>query len=174
MCMPIEAYIVESIPAPMDAVFETMILFALLPAAAEGGVELDEGEGFVLLRGDESELRVEEVGVVGEDFEVAGGSALIADAGEARGVLRGGDELLLLDAGVAGLLGGDERVGDVAEGAEDGLLIVEDQLLFLRLGELKLAAESAACEEGLGDGAGAENDAEEIGEVCTSGSSLAR
>ena len=42
----------------------------------------------------------------------------------------------------------------------------------MRLGELELAAEPAACEEGLGDGAGAENDAEEIGEVCASGSSL--
>ena len=113
----------------------------LLPAAAEGRVELDEGEGFVLLRGDEIELRGEEVGVGGEDLEVAGGSALVTDAGEARGVLCGGDELLLLFASVAGFLGGDERVGDVAEGAEDGLLIVEDQLFFLRLGELELAAE---------------------------------
>ena len=68
---------------------------------------------------------------------------------------RGGYELFLLDAGVAGFLGGDEGVGDVAEGAEDGLLVVEDELVFLVLGELELAAELAAFEDGLGDGAGA-------------------
>lgn len=144
-----------------------------MPAAAEGAVELDHGELFVLLCGNEVELGVEEVRVGGEDFEVAGGSALVADAGEAGGIGRGGDEFLLGFASLARFLLSYESVGDVAEGAEDGALVVEDHLLLLGLGELELAAEPATFEEGLGDGAGADHGAEEVGKVCTTGSGFA-
>ena len=58
----------------------------------------------------EVELGGVEVGVGGEDLEVGGGAALVADAGEAGGVLRGFDEFLLLDAGGALLVYGDEGV----------------------------------------------------------------
>ena len=63
-----------------------------------------------MLGADEVELGGEEIGVCGEDFEVGGGAALVADAGEAGGVLGGGDELGLFFAGGALFLDGDEGV----------------------------------------------------------------
>ncbi len=125
----------------------------LLPAAAQGAVELDEGEGFVLLGADQVELGGEEVGVCGEDFEVGGSAALVANASEAGRVLGGGDEFGLFFAGGALFLDSDEGVGNVVERGDDGFLVVEDHLLLLAFGELELAAEAAAGEEGLRESA---------------------
>ncbi len=53
----------------------------LLPAPSQCAVELDQGEGFPLLRGYQVKLCREEVGVVGEYLEVGRRSTLIAEAG---------------------------------------------------------------------------------------------
>ena len=52
-----------------------------MPAAAEGLVELDHGEEFVELGLGEIEAGGEIIGFVGEDFEIAGGAAVVAKAG---------------------------------------------------------------------------------------------
>jgi hypothetical protein len=53
----------------------------LLPAPSQCTVELDQGEGFALLRGYQVQLRRVEVGVVREDLEVCRRSTLVAEAG---------------------------------------------------------------------------------------------
>ena len=121
----------------------------LLPAAAKGAIELDEGKGFALLSGCQVELGGEEVGVGGEDLKVGCGSALIAEACQTGCILGGGDQLLLLLAVGALLIQSDKGVGNVAEGSSDGLLVVEDHLLLSFFGEVKMAVKLAALKDWL-------------------------
>ena len=59
----------------------------LLPAAAEGLIDLYEGEEFVEAGLRQAKFRGEVVCLVGEHFEVACGAALVALTGKLRGVL---------------------------------------------------------------------------------------
>ena len=68
----------------------------MLPAAAEGFVELDESEKFVGLGLREIEFGGEIVGFVGEDFEVAGHPTGITNVGKTRGIFGGSGEKFLL------------------------------------------------------------------------------
>src|ERR1700734_2785827 len=74
----------------------------LLPASAEGCVELYERSGLLLLRLDEEQLGIVEGGVRGEDFEVAGVSACITQPGETNGIRGRGDLSELLFAVLPG------------------------------------------------------------------------
>ena len=59
----------------------------LLPAAAEGLINLYQREEFVEPGLRQAEFCGEIVGFIGEDFEVAGGATLVALAGKLRGIL---------------------------------------------------------------------------------------
>ena len=121
----------------------------LLPAAAEGLVDLDESEQFVGLGLGKIEFGGEVVGFVGENLEVAGYPAFIANVGKARGIFGGGSEKFLLLPKFEILAIRDESIGNVAEGLLDGLLIAEDSLLLLGLGESDTGANSSGGEDGL-------------------------
>src|SRR5262249_7287987 len=70
---------------------------------------------------------------------------------QARGILRGARDLLLLHAELLALLIRNERIGDVAEGLLDGLLIEKRSFLLPRLGETDAAADAAAFKHRLCD-----------------------
>src|SRR5580704_18073284 len=107
----------------------------LLPAAAEGLVDLDESEEFVGLGLGKIEFGAEIVGFVGENLEVAGYSAFITNVGKARGIFGGGSEKFLLLPKFEILAIRDESIGNVTEGLLDGLLIAEDSFLLMGFGE---------------------------------------
>ena len=123
-----------------------------MPAAAEGLIELDHGEEFVELSLREIEARGEVVGFVGEDFEVAGGAAVVTDIGEARGVFGGLGEFFLLSAKLLIFLIADEGVGDVAEGQLNGLPIHGDEFVTLGFGESDGGTDAASGEDRLREG----------------------
>lgn len=87
----------------------------LLPAAAEGLVELDQREEFVGLGLGEIEFGGEIVGFVGKNFEVAGHSAFVANIGEARSILGGGGEEFLLLAEFNIFAIADKSIGNIAK-----------------------------------------------------------
>src|SRR6266446_9427249 len=70
----------------------------LLPASAEGLIELNESEEFVGLGLSKIELGGEVVGFVGKNFKVAGHSTFVANIGKPRGTLGGRGEKFLLFA----------------------------------------------------------------------------
>ena len=59
----------------------------LLPATAEGLMELNQSQEFVGLGLGKIEFGGEVVGFVSENFKIAGHSTFIANIGEARGIL---------------------------------------------------------------------------------------
>ena len=121
----------------------------LLPAAAEGLVDLDESEEFVGLGLGKIEFGGEVVGFVGENLEVAGYSTFIPNVGKARGIFGGGGEKFLLLPKFEIFAIRDERIGNVAEGLLDGLLIGEDSFLLLGFGKSDTGANSSGGEDGL-------------------------
>src|SRR5216684_7023689 len=92
----------------------------LLPAAAKGLIDLDQGEEFVEAGLCQAEFGGEVVGFVGEHFEVACGTALVALAGKLRGILSGAGQEFLLRTELLVLPVGDEGVGNAAECALNG------------------------------------------------------
>ena len=120
-----------------------------MPAAAEGLVQLDHREELVELGLREIEARGEVVGFVSEDFKVAGGPAVVANVGEARGVFGGLGEFLLLSAKFLIFLIADEGVSDVTEGQLNGLPIDGDEFVTLSFGEGDGRTDAASGEDRL-------------------------
>ena len=123
----------------------------MLPASAEGAVELDETLVFGAASLSQSELGGKKRTLAVEDFEERGGTARVAHVGEADGFLQVGDGLFLAHANLVEFLVADEGVGNVAEGVLNGLLVGEQSLLMLRFGQFEISAESAAGENRLAD-----------------------
>lgn len=104
-------------PIPNGSLFRQL---GYVPAAAEGSDELDRSGELAGVEVSGSALVGEQGALGGEDFKVAGGSALIALVGDVKGVLGGGDgvalsgRLLLKDAKIG------ELVFDLVECGEDG------------------------------------------------------
>src|SRR5262249_9455320 len=112
-----------------------MAVLSLIPASAERSIEFDDrGELLALERG-EIEFTSEEVSLRVEDLQVAVEPTLISVSRQPRGIAECRDELLLLRALLACLVITGERVGDLAERAEDRSLVVHDELALDRLGE---------------------------------------
>jgi len=124
----------------------------ILPAAAEGLIELDHGEELVELGLRKIEARGEVIGFVGEDLEVAGGASVIADVGEARGVFGGVGEFFLLSAKFLIFLISDEGVSDVTEGQLNGLPIDGDEFVTLGFGESDGRTDATSGEDRLREG----------------------
>src|SRR5207245_3774802 len=107
-----------------------------LPPPTQGVVQLHQREELVQLRLRQPELGRERPRVAIEDLEIARGAAPVALLRQREGIPRRvGKELLLL-AELAVLAVRNERVGDLAERLLDGLLVHDERLLLLRLGEL--------------------------------------
>ena len=127
-----------------------------VPAAAEGADELDGGGELAGVEVGGGALVGEQGALGGEDFEVAGGSALIALVGDVEGVLGGGDGVAL----GGGLLLEDAEVGelvfDFVECAEDGGFVG---------GGLGLVAVAGFA----GEGVAAAGVKEELGGLCAEG-----
>ena len=121
----------------------------LLPAAAEGLVELNEREEFVGLSLRQIKLGGEVVGFVGENLKVARHTTFVTNIGKMRGALGGGGEKFLLLAKFTEFAIADQGVGNFAEGLLDGLLIGEDSFLLLGFGESNTGADSSGGEDGL-------------------------
>ena len=126
----------------------------LLPAAAESLIELNECEQFVGLRLRKIKLGGKVVGLVGENLEITGDSAFVANIGKVRGTLGGGGKKLLLLAKFAEFAITDQRVGNFAEGLLDGLLIGKDSLLLLGFGKPNSGANFTSGKDGLSERAG--------------------
>ena len=73
------------------------------------------------------ELRGEQPRVAVEHVEVAARAASITDVRQAAGIRGRLDELFLLRAELAGAAIADERIGELAEGLLNGLLLREDR-----------------------------------------------
>ncbi len=129
----------------------SLLVGGQLPASAEGAVEGDDAEEFLEACLGEADFGGEEFLFVVEDFEVAGDAALVADRGEVGGLAIGLGAEFLAGTEFAGSLVGDEAIGDFAEGVLDGFLVEGEGFLEAGLGELEVAAEGAAGEEGQGD-----------------------
>src|SRR5216117_1649143 len=98
------------------------------PAAAQGAVELDDGGQLLLAQASEQELPLEQVALCVEDLEVAVEPAGVAGRGEARRLAQRFDQKLLLRPLLRGLAVVDERVGDLAQGGVDGLLVADQSV----------------------------------------------
>ena len=66
-----------------------------IPAAAEGADQAYAGDELAGLEVDGGALILEQGGLGGQDFEIAGDAAFVALVGEVEGVLGGGDGALL-------------------------------------------------------------------------------
>ncbi len=137
----------------------------LLPAAAEGLINRNECQEFVGLGLGKIEFGGEVVGFVSENLEVAGYSTGIANVGEARGILGGRGEKLLLLAKFSIFAIGNQRVGSVAERLLNGLLVAEDGFLLLGFGESDARANSSGGEDGLSERASKAPEAGAAGEA---------
>src|SRR5258705_10372531 len=126
-----------------------------LPAAAERTVDLDELRQFTELRLHEAQLRGEQTRFAGEHFEIAGGAALIAQIGQAPGVLRGPEEALLRLPEFAQVTVTGDRIRDFSKRTLNGLPVGEFRLLPPGVGERHLRPGAAGIEDRL-DGAGAD------------------
>jgi hypothetical protein len=125
------------------------LLRSTLPAAAQSIVELHQRQRLLLLRGRQGQLRVVEVGVIGQDFEIAGVAGAVAHPRKPERVARGCGLLLLLLTVFACLAVSGQRVGNVAKSASDGLPIGIDELLIFGLGVAEIAGKLTAFEDGL-------------------------
>src|SRR5262249_14564096 len=129
---------------PDSGRFQTPLL---LPAAAEGAVDLHERGELAGLRLREAQLRAEESRVGVEDLEVARRAALVAELREPPRVLRRADQQPLLLAEFTRPAIADQRIGHLAERVLDRLLIGEHQLLLACLRLRDLRSDAARCED---------------------------
>ena len=122
----------------------------LAPAAAEGGVEVDDGGELLHVVVDTGELRGEEVLLGGEDVGVVGFGV---GSHELFGVIDGFlEEVDLVRAG-GDLFGGrlvvEEGIGDFLAGGEERFLKGEERLLLLGFGDFETLAVETVGENGL-------------------------
>ncbi len=90
-----------------------------MPAAAERAIELDESEGFALLRTHQVQLGSVQIRIGGQHFKVSRRPALVPDTSQTRRILCGFNQLLLLLAISSLLVQSNQRIGDIAECAGD-------------------------------------------------------
>src|SRR5262245_60212912 len=109
-----------------------------LPTAPEGPIDLDETGQLAKLSLRKRELGNEETAVGVQHFQIARGSALVSDVGQAPCVTRRRDEKLLLGAQLSRLLIPHECIGDLAERVLNRSLVGQQGLLMACLGELHL------------------------------------
>ena len=121
----------------------------LLPAAAEGTVELNETLVFGAAGAGESEFGAEEGALAIQDFEIRGGATSVAHIGQADGLDEVRNAIFLADADLVALLVADECIGNISEHVLNGLAVGDQRLLVLRFGDSQVAAKSSAGENGL-------------------------
>lgn len=126
----------------------------LTPAAAEGGVEGDDGGELLEVVVHAGELRGEQVLLGGEDVGIVGfGVGFHELFGVFDGFL---EEVDLPGAGgdlfARGLVS-ENGVGDFLAGGEEGFLEGEKRLLFLGFGDFETLAVEAIGKDGLGEAA---------------------
>ena len=121
----------------------------LLPAAAEGTVELNETLVFSTASTSESEFGAEEGALAIEDFEIRGGATSVAHIGQADRLDEVRNAIFLADADLVALLVADECIGNISERVLDRLAVGDQRLLVLRFGDVQVAAKSSAGENGL-------------------------
>ena len=121
----------------------------LLPPSAQTLIELHQGQQLVLLCLDQVKFGRKIIRFIGEHLEIASDSTAVPHVGQPRRILRGVHEQLFLFTKLLCLAVGDQGVGNVAEGALNGLLIKEHCFLMLGFCEANVRPESTRCEYGL-------------------------
>ena len=102
----------------------------------------------MLLSSFQRQLSAVEIGVVGQNLEIAGGTAVVANAGEAHGIGGCCCFFFLLLAVLSRACIGGEGVRDIAERAGDSLLVGVDELLVFGLNFTIVTAYLAASKIG--------------------------
>jgi hypothetical protein len=120
---------------------------SLLPTATQSLVQLDQCSQLVSPRLRQFQFGREVVGVVRENFNVVRGSDFEAHLRETRSILRGVDEMLLLDPEFLVLC--NQSVRDIAKRALNRLLIGEQELLSLGFCEAKVGFNPSTLEDRL-------------------------
>src|SRR5882724_1685260 len=108
----------------------------LLPAAAKGFVQLDQGQKFITLRLREAQLSTEEGSVGEQSIEQRVYSSLISQMGQARGILQGTDKQFLLSANFSNPAILDQRVRYLPKCSLNSLLILSERVLAFCLLEV--------------------------------------
>ena len=122
-----------------------------LPAAAQGAVKLDKRHTLVQHGARKIELSAEIVRLVRENFQIAGGTAAVPDFGEIGRFSGSRRQRFLVLSKLAVFCVIDQCIGDLAERILDGLLVCEDSLLLLGLGEFQIRSQFSSLEYGLGE-----------------------
>src|SRR6266481_3655040 len=127
----------------------TLICGNLLPASAQRPVKLHETLIFVPSRLRQSEFSSEERPLAVQNFEISGGTSLVAHDGKANRLFQICHELLLANSHLMEFLVCDQGVRYISEGALNGLLVGEQSLLVLRFGEVQISPKGSPREDGL-------------------------
>ena len=120
----------------------------LLPAAAEGPVELDQRKQLVPPGLRETQLGIEQVAVGIQSVEKCIDSSSIPHVGQTRPVLQRAHEQFLLRADLFDFAMLNERVRDLSERRLDYPFILNQSDLLLRSGQRDVRSDSAALKIG--------------------------
>src|SRR5579863_632642 len=104
----------------------------LLPASAQGLVELDEAAIFIAPRRRQRKFGTEERPLTIEHFQVGGRAASVPKGGNADGLLQIGHRILLASSNLMQFFVADESVGDFSKCALDRLSVADQSLLLFR------------------------------------------
>lgn len=124
-------------------------LLALLPAAAEGFVELHEALIFGAARLRQSDFCFKERALTVQHFQISGRAASVTHDGEANRLRQVCDGLLLANAHFMEFLISDQPVGHIAECELNRLFVSGQRLLVLSFGHVQIPAQGTAGENGL-------------------------
>ena len=113
--------------------FGWSILRLLPPASAKCPVKLHETLVFGTARLGECEFSGKERPLAIQDLEISRATSLVAQVGKSDGLLQVRDGILLSNADLMEFLVADQRIGDVAERALNGLPVRGQRLFVLRL-----------------------------------------
>jgi len=86
------------------------------PTSAQSAIKLHQRKRLLSLSTGKVQLCGKEVGVIGEDFQIATSAVVVTDARKQHRSSRSGDLLLLRNPVLLRFLARDQGIGDIAEG----------------------------------------------------------
>src|SRR5215471_13615096 len=123
----------------------------LLPAAAEGLVELHQRNQFVALGLCQSQFGGEVISFVGQHLEITAFTGFVANLGKTGRILRGLRQQFLLLPKLPVLAIANQGVGNIAKRTLNRLLVEEHRLIPLCLRQVKIGGESSSLKDGLSE-----------------------
>src|SRR6516225_2658058 len=122
---------------------------SLLPPSPQCPIQLDQAAKFVTSCARQRKFGRVERPLTIQDLQVSRSSSLIAKSRNANRLLEVSDRVLLANSNLTELVISNQRVRNVAERSLDRLLICDESLRVLRLGQVQISAKTTSSENGL-------------------------